>query len=343
MSNQPLTIVANGMVTGVGLDAPNSCAAIRAAIDNFQETRFIDSGGEWIRGCEVPLEQPWRGTRKLAKMLARALTECAEDGGIELTDVPVLICLAEKDRPGRLDDLANRVFFETQEELYISFHNESSVVEHGRVGGVVAMKKARAMIHEAGHKYVLIAGVDSLLNAQAIKIYEEQERLLTSKNSNGFIPGEAAGAIIVSAVRRNGNAQLYCTGMGFGIEKATIDSGLPLRGDGLTGALNKAFEEANESMNTMNFRIVDVTGEQYWFKETALVLGRLLRVHKEGFPMWHATDCVGEVGAAVHFVNIGYAKAAFEKKYSPGTRMLQHFSNNDGKRCAAVYYYGQAT
>ena len=59
MTAQPLAIVGSGMVTGVGLSAPASCAAIRCAIDNFQETRFMDSGGEWLLGCEVPLEQPW--------------------------------------------------------------------------------------------------------------------------------------------------------------------------------------------------------------------------------------------------------------------------------------------
>ena len=58
MNVMPLTIGSYGLVTGVGLDAPSSCAAIRGAIDNFQETRFVDSGGEWILASEVPLEQP---------------------------------------------------------------------------------------------------------------------------------------------------------------------------------------------------------------------------------------------------------------------------------------------
>ena len=55
--SQAVAITAVGMVTGVGLNAPASCAAIRAAIDNFQETRFMDDGGEWIMGCSVPLEK----------------------------------------------------------------------------------------------------------------------------------------------------------------------------------------------------------------------------------------------------------------------------------------------
>jgi hypothetical protein len=63
------------MMTGVGLTAEASCAAIRCAIDNFQETRFIASGGEWIIGSEVPLEEPWRGIPRLARLL-RPTGEC---------------------------------------------------------------------------------------------------------------------------------------------------------------------------------------------------------------------------------------------------------------------------
>ena len=43
MNSQALAIVGSGMVSGVGLSAPASCAAIRCAISNFQETRFMDS------------------------------------------------------------------------------------------------------------------------------------------------------------------------------------------------------------------------------------------------------------------------------------------------------------
>ncbi len=36
--SQALSIVASGMVSAVGLSAPASCAAIRCALDNFQES-----------------------------------------------------------------------------------------------------------------------------------------------------------------------------------------------------------------------------------------------------------------------------------------------------------------
>ena len=118
MTAPPVAIVGAGMMTGVGLTAPASCAAIRCAIDNFTETRFMARGGEWIIGSAVPLEQPWRGQAKLVKMLAGPVRECLDlvpEAPAE--DIPLLVCVAERDRPGRLDGLDNSLFFELQQEL----------------------------------------------------------------------------------------------------------------------------------------------------------------------------------------------------------------------------------
>ena len=70
MSTHPMAIQGTGLVTSVGLTAKQSCAAFRAKITNPIETRFIDSGGQWILAHEVPFAQPWRGVTKLAKMAA---------------------------------------------------------------------------------------------------------------------------------------------------------------------------------------------------------------------------------------------------------------------------------
>lgn len=342
MTRQPLAIKGCGMVTGVGLDAPSSCAAIRAAIDNFQETRFMDAGGEWIMGCEVPLEEPWRGTRKLAKMLARALQECAaSDPQLNLEQVPVIICLAEKERPGRVEHLGSRVFFETQQELGIRFHEKSELLDHGRVGAMVALRMARKMIYEQKIEKVIIAGVDSLLNAPALRAYEERERLLTSQNSNGFIPGEAAAAIIVTWPKAGPDPQLVCIGLGFGVEKATIDAELPLRADGLVQALREATADAGCTMGDLDFRITDVSGEQYGFKEAELAVLRTLRKRKEGFDIWHPADCIGEVGAAIGLIVLIIAMVGTQMVYTPGSNILCHFANEDGKRAASVLTYQQ--
>src|SRR5215471_4797466 len=115
---KPIGIIASGMVTSVGLDSPSSCAAIRCSIDNFSETRFMDRGGEWIIGSQVPLEQPWRGLPKLVHMAVPAIQEClANAGSVRPEMIPLLLCVAEKERPGRLAGLDDQLFHDIEDRL----------------------------------------------------------------------------------------------------------------------------------------------------------------------------------------------------------------------------------
>ena len=126
------------------------------------------------------------------------------------------------------------------------------------------------------------------------------------------------------------------TGIGFGKEPAPILSEEPLRADGLVRAVKMALASAGIDMGDIDFRISDVNGEQYGFKEATLALSRILRKRKESFDIWHPAECVGEVGAAVVPIVLGVAWAAFRKKYSPGNNLLCHFGNDDGDRGAMI-------
>ncbi len=131
---KPIAVIATGMVTGVGLTAPSTCAAIHCAIDNFAETRFIDSGGEWIVASEVPLDPPVRGRAKLIKMAAPAIMEClsAIKSSVPVS-VPLLLCLGEEDRPGRFADLDGSMLTDI-----------ATVIATGRPSGMAATASATA-------------------------------------------------------------------------------------------------------------------------------------------------------------------------------------------------------
>lgn len=339
MSAPPIAILGAGMMTGVGLTAPATCAAIRCAIDNFQETRFIDKGGEWILGCEVPLDQPWRGPAKLAKLLAGALRETLDlVPDAEAADIPLLLCVAEQDRPGRLDGLSNSLYDAMTRELDASFHRDSQMFAQGRVGGAMALHRARQLLTQPKepHQHVIVAGVDSFLIGPTLAAYQERDRLLTADNSNGFIPGEAAGAVLLGLPDAAKAGDLICLGMGFAREEATVESEEPLRADGLSEAIKAALAEAGLDLAEFDFRLTDLSGEQYGFKEATLALGRVLRKRKEEFDIWHPADCIGEVGAAALPCMLAVALYAARKGYAPGPGVLCHLGNDDGKRAALV-------
>lgn len=341
MAGQPIAIKNTGLVTSVGLSAPASCAAIRAKISNPTETRFIDSGGEWIMAHQVPLEKPWRGLAKLIKMAAMVITECLEGIAREQwASIPLLLCVAEPERPGRLDGLDDQLFLEIQQELDTHFAPESAIVAHGRVSVIIALAQARKLIHDNRFSLVIIAAADSLLTWPTLSVYEREDRLLTARNSNGFMPGEAGGALLVGRPDHKGG--LICEGVGFAMEKAHIDSGEPLRGDGLAAAIKGALSEAGLEMHDLDYRITDLSGEQYYFKEAALALSRILRVRKEEFDIWHPAESIGESGAVAGLAILAVADAACAKAYTAGPRILAHMANDAGQRASAILHFAGA-
>jgi 3-oxoacyl-[acyl-carrier-protein] synthase I len=334
---KPIALLGSGMVTGVGLNAPASCAAIRCGLNNFVETRFMDSAGEWITGTYVPLEQPWRGRAKLVHLVVPAIRECLDQiKDTPFEQVPLFLCVAEKERPGRLDGLDDLLLEEIQAALGLRFNEMSNVIAKGRIGGAEAIKQARTVMSGDQLRYSIVAGVDTYLIAETLLEFEKKDRILTGKNSNGFIPGEAAAALLLSPENAKIKNGMVISGIGFGEEKATVDSEEPLRADGLVQAIKQALGEAKVSLGDVNYRITSVNGEQYWFKEAALALTRILRERKEEFDIWHAVDSIGEVGAAIVPCSLGVALAAASKKYTPGNRVLCHFSNDDGLRATMI-------
>jgi 3-oxoacyl-[acyl-carrier-protein] synthase I len=335
MAKTSLAIQRTGLVTSVGLTAPAACAAIRAKITNPSETRFIDSNGEWIMAHEVPLEQPWRGLSKLARMAAMAIEECLEDIPQDAwRQIPLLLCVAEHDRPSRLAGLDDQLFIDIQQLLGANFSPDSSIVAHGRASMAVALAAADKLLQQKKCTHVLVAAADSLLTWPTLSVYEKADRLLTEKNSNGFMPGEAGGAVLLGLP--SNNIELRCTGVGFAIEKAHLESGEPLRADGMSAAIKQALTDAGHQMHDMDYRITDISGEQYYFKEAALALTRTMRQRKEEFDIWHPAECTGETGAASGMTMLTVADAACRKGYTMGTKIITHMSNDFGQRAAII-------
>ncbi|VAW85137.1 3-oxoacyl-[ACP] synthase [hydrothermal vent metagenome] len=338
MNMQPIAILNSGLVTSVGMTTDSSCAAIRVGISNAQETRFIGADGEWVMGHKVTLEQPLQGMTKLVKMAVMAIRESlAEVPKNQWKTIPLLLCVAERERPGRLEFLDDQLFNKVQQELKVEFAPGSSVIPYGRVSVAMALQQARQFIYSDEIPLVLIVASDSLLNWPTLSVYVNDDRLLSNDNSNGFIPGEAGAAILVS--KPDTTSQLCCLGIGVATEKAHIDSEEPLRADGLTNAIAAALADASREMHELDFRICDVSGEQYYFKEAALALSRSLRRSKEDFDIWHPADCIGEVGAAAGVVMLIVANVACSKAYSKGINILAHMASDPGLRVAIVLHW----
>ena len=332
-----LDILSVGMVTAVGLDAPSSCAAMRARLDGFQETRFSIGGDKWLVGAPVPLPRNWIGEKRLAHLAAGAIVEALQSvPKAAVGETALILCLAEETRQGRLANDGQSLLKRIGEIVEVSTHHRSRIIAHGRPSGIVALQQARKMLAEGEAEYVMIAGVDSYLSAATITQFVDDNRLLTADNPNGFIPGEAAAALLCG---KPGSGGLALHGIGLSRETAYIynPADLPLRGDGMTNAYRQALDQTRMEKNRLNFRIADLVGEQYWFKQSALAQMRVVRGHHEFQDIWSPGESLGNIGAAVVPVMIGMAFTAAHKGYAASNPVLIEASGDDGACGAAVF------
>jgi 3-oxoacyl-[acyl-carrier-protein] synthase-1 len=328
------------MVTAVGLDAPSACAAMRARLDGFQETRFLGTGGKWLVGAPVPLPRNWIGQKRIVHLAAGAVVDAlAAAPGVE-ADLALILCLAETTRPGRPVADPESFLRDLSAAVGLPARTRTHVVAHGRPSGFVALDRAGKLLTEGAAGHVLILGVDSYLTVASIAHYLAARRILGPGNANGFIPGEAAAAILVGPA-----GGLRLTGLGLAREPAFIYNGLdqdaahlPLRGDGMTAAYSAALTAADVDLAHVEYRISDLIGEQFFFKQAALASLRLERVRSAFQDLWSPGENLGNVGAAVVPIMLGMALTAAAKGYAPGSPLLIEASGDDGACGAAVLH-----
>lgn len=336
-----LDIIGIGMVTAVGLDAPSACAAMRAKLDGFQETRFLGPGGDWLVGAPVPLPRNWIGEKRMAHLAAGAITEAFDAHPEARDEAALILCLAEEDRPGRPVRDPAALASCIAEILELRPRHRTRIVAHGRPSGHVALEQARKLLATGAVPYVMIAGVDSYLTSRTIAHYLGRSRLLFARNPNGFIPGEAAAAVLCT---RPGVGTLRLYGVGLACETAFIynPADLPLRGDGMTAAYRTALAETGIEMNQLGYRIADLIGEQYWFKQSALAALRLVRGAHGFQDLWSPGESLGNIGAATGPLMIGMAWTAAHRDYAAGNPVLIEASNDVGACGAALVGIGRA-
>ena len=331
-----MRISGSGLVTSVGLSTAATAAAVRAGISNAHVTRFLDWGGESIVAHIVPIEAAEPRAR-LLRMAITAADECWQAANSK-SQPALIVCLAEPSRPKSSDTFGSSVVQELADALNIRISATSTTIAAGRVSGLLALQHARMLMRDGAVDSVLIVGVDSYVHWPTLSSLENQHRLLTSKNSNGFIAGEAAAAVMVTCV--GAELGLYCEGIGFADETATIESDLPLHGDGLMEAIRGAAADARCTADDFGLHISALSGEHYFFKEATLALTRLLRKPREDIDFWHPADCVGEVGAAAVPLGLAIAATACAKGYANASRILYHVSGDGRERAAAFLRYG---
>ncbi len=335
-------VLGAGMMTPLGYNAPSSLAALRAGISAVRALPWPDpTGQDPLRGARVPLPQWWFGVGMQADMAAAAIGEClAAVSQQDPREIPLLIGISTPERAGRPAGLDQQLLAQVAARLQLPQHPHSRVIALDQMGCAQGLLAAAELMRHHGARHVVLCGVDSYLESATLKDFIDRRRLMTSDNSNGFFPGEAACAVLLSATPTPGQPHLRLLGSATAHEPAGIDSTEPFQALGATQSCREALRQAGATMKQVGLRLTDLSGEHYKFKEASIVASRLEREPRDTpQDLWHPIEFLGEIGAAILPALLAQALHAGHHGYAPPGLTLCHVASDAGGRAAFVLQY----
>ncbi|VEJ56333.1 hypothetical protein [Pragia fontium] len=337
-----IKVMASGMVTCVGFNAPASCTAIRAGISGIDEIPYTEyiGGDDYLRGGKVALPQWYDGINKLADMVSPAIDECLRTvPSSQWHQIPILLGTRLQDTPNLPSYRMYELLHQIELRLQLPHHQFSQLLSYGQTSGVYALQLAKSLMTEHQLPYCIVAGVDSYLDRHVVQHYLDKNRLLCSSQSNGFLPGEAGSAVLVMLSNKK-QAGLHILGIGQASEPAPYLSEKPFMAQGMTQAIRLAKEQSNIKLGNVLYSLSDISGERYKFKEFSYANGRFNSPEECVSPdPWTPTEFIGETGAAIIPILLGVALDANLNSYAPSREVLIHVGNDNDERAALLLKY----
>ncbi len=345
MPNEPIYIGALGASTPVGRDAWASAAAVRAGISGFtQHPYMIDTVGEPMRVAIAPwLDIDLTGIERFNALLHPAIDQVLVPFAAYTTKKPgIALSLGLPSvRPGLATDLQARIVKELGHR-YQGVFAAVATFPNGHAAGLLAMEAASKKLLQGAFDACVVAGVDSYIEPETLEWLEECDQLHGAgplNNAWGFIPGEAAGAVLIirpeliERLRIDPLARIM--GLGSGFEPKRIKTETVCLGEGLTQAFRNALQGLPEGMKVTDM-YCDMNGEPYRADEFGFTCLRTKEYFESASDFMTPADCWGDVSAAGGPLHLGLAAISGVKSYARGDCAFVWASSESGERAAIM-------
>ncbi len=338
-------VVAWAAATPLGRSAEATAAAVRAGISLFAEhpsLRVDSSGGRAVVAAASWLDGQSERNQRLVALARGAwedLTPQLDALGLH-EPLPVFLALPEP-RPGwdtpevaaLRDELAGVFAREGQTPLLTVFAD-------GHAGGQMALAAAIQALQAAETSAVVVGGLDSYLDWRSMLWLDENDQLHNPRNSWGFVPGEAAGLIVLTRPDPLADAAaIVLRGLGQGQEPNAIKTQTVCTGNGLGDAIRAALAPLAACGSRAHYLVGDLNGEPYRADELGFALMRVREQISEAVEIHTPAESWGDVGAASLPLFVVLVAEAFRKHYAPDSRALCWASSESGLRGAILLEY----
>jgi len=342
-------VIAAGVISPVGLSLPETAASARARVARLREIDWLDRRfNPFIAGVVpddgLPPLAPGLAAESLTNREARmlrlghaALAEALAIMPVGAPRVPLLLGLPEHHTQTPIDAARFLERLARQSEAPIDLER-SVAAPRGRAAGVMALKQALARLEREPAGYVLVGGVDSLVDLYVLGTLDAQGRIRTEANSDGFSASEGAAFLLLAspaqarATRARALARISAAAIGR--EAGHLYAEEPYRGDGLAGVFAELLGAAAPS-GPIGCVYASFNGERYWAREFSTARVRNSSWFADDLQMEHPAECFGDLGAAMGPALVALAVHGLAGGYRRAP-CLAYASSDFGERAALL-------
>jgi 3-oxoacyl-[acyl-carrier-protein] synthase-1 len=340
MASSSVAVVGLGMISAVGLSAPEVAASVRAGSMRLTETPIMDKRFQPMTLAEVPenglpaLNESLKGVgltsreARMVRLAEVALKECLSSLPAGAVPPPLVLSLPESQTTKPLDE--KRILDALSVQVGGFVRKQAEAFCRGRSGGLRAIARAVDWL-DAGAQFVVAGGVDTYRDLYVLGTLDMEGRLKSASNLDGFIPGEGAGFLLLTRPGNSGSGKpplAILSSFANSMEPGHMYSDQPYRGDGLalavTAALANGAGPVEDVYSSMN-------GENAWAKEWGVAFMRNRGRFVEGYGTHHPADCYGDAGAAAGVIMVGLAALGISEGYRRSP-CLVYGSSDRGER-----------
>jgi 3-oxoacyl-[acyl-carrier-protein] synthase-1 len=260
--------------------------------------------------------------------------------GVNIDKTQLHIALPENTREGLDDRLTEMLGLRVAQNCPMSgIEERSHYYEEGRAGVFLALGNAMTALENQEAQWIIIGGVDSLVEPDTLKFLHTKNRLKTDDNSDGLVPGEGAAFLLLEtldmAIARQAQPMALIEAPSIAQEENLVWSDSPSIGEGLSQAISATFERLHDKGTQTAIVLGDINGESYYGKEFGTIVPRVFKGVQFEWVLWTPASFVGDTGAAASAIATAVGTRALQKGYARTKNIALWGASDDGLRGAA--------
>ncbi len=344
-----IVIASAGVVTPIGLSLAETAAAARARMPRLCEIAWLNRRFEpFIVGtvpddglpdlapplADLPLQ--YREARML-RLAHVALEDAVALLGGTADRIPLLLGLPEQHTtlpldPGTFIKRLDQQFPDTVDVA------RSVAAPRGRAAGLMALREAGVRLARGDSEFVLVGGVDSLVDLYVLGTLDMEGRIRNEVNSDGFSPAEGAAFLLLTTAGMAAAKGLVplagLLGAAHGHEPGHLYAQEPYLGEGLSSTFDSLLTDTPlpAPISTV---YCSFNGERYWAREFGVARLRQSAAFHPDHAMEHPAECFGDLGSAHGPALVALAAHAMRHGYRAAP-CLVYASSDRGDRAASL-------